>query len=261
MSAFEREPLISKSNHFLFSINSFLLFPLVALSFVLSACGANSKSFMDPRDDSQNESQASNLSRSVLVPEVRGYNDTLQVKVTLEEKFLWSPDSDEARRGLVFKPIDYRTLMPTDRHGPGVVGITTYTIVPRYLSGESGILQEYDRYPDIGETRFGLSYRPDAVPGRPEELWKRNYLRRGIPGEEFYIGCTPPVGPGSIVQPTECGMTIMLSSKEVTGRRAGIMVIASVPAAKIEDWVQVEAAIRTLLGPNVAWFEGKLHER
>lgn len=187
------------------------------------------------------------------IPATRNYSDTLQVQVTLPSRYLWAADSEKGRRGMSFKPIDYHTLEPVDAHEPGAVGVSTYRIVPRYRVGDSGIMQSYERYPDIGELRFGLSYRPAPVPGRPEALWKRNYLKPGVSGEEFYIGCTPPIGPGSIIEPTECGMTMMLHRREMNGRPAGIIVNASVPASKIEDWKLIEAAMRKLVEPNVEW--------
>lgn len=187
------------------------------------------------------------------IPATRSYPDTLQIKIALPSQYIWAEGSDEARRGLRFKPIDYRTLEPVDAHDPGAVGITTYQITSTYRVGDSGIMQDYERYPDIGETRFGLSYRPDPVPGRPEELWKRNYLKPGISGEEFYIGCVPPIGSGSIIEPTECGMTMMLGRREMNGRPVAIMVNASIPASKMEDWKLIEAAMRKLIEPNVDW--------
>ena len=187
------------------------------------------------------------------IPATRNYADTLQIRLALPNQYIWAAGSDEAQRGSKFKPIDYHTLEPVDVHEPGAAGISTYNVFPRYRGGDSGIMQPYERYPDIGETRFGLSYRPAPVPGRPEALWKRNYLKPGVSGEEFYIGCTPPIGPGSIIEPTECGMTIMLHRTEMNGRPAGIIVNASVPATKIGDWKLIEAAVRKLVEPNVEW--------
>ena len=40
------------------------------------------------------------------IPAVRNYPDTLQIRVVLPRQYIWAADSDEARRGLKFKPID-----------------------------------------------------------------------------------------------------------------------------------------------------------
>lgn len=222
----------------------------------LTACNARSSQSDGALDEVQGETREMKGVTEVLIPKSRSYGDTLQIKVVLPSRYIWAVGSEEARRGLTFKPIDYRTLEPVDSHDPGAVGITTYRVTSTYRVGDSGIMQAYQRYPDNGHTRFGLSYRPDPVPGRPEALWKRNYLKPGVSGEEFYIGCTPPIGPGSIIEPTECGMTMMLHRREMNGRPAGIMVNASVPASKIEDWKLIEAAMRKLVEPNIEWVEG-----
>ena len=230
-------------------------FALLVLGGVV-ACNTKSSQSDIVVSEGQEGSQKMNNTTTVLIPKRQKYNDTLQIGVTLPSQYIWAPGSDEARRGMSFKPINYHTLEPVDTHEPGAVGVSTYRIVPRYRVGDSGIMQSYERYPDIGELRFGLSYRPAPVPGRPEALWKRNYLKPGVPGEEFYIGCTPPIGPGSIIEPTECGMTIMFHPTEMYGRPAGIRVNASVPASKLEDWELIEAAMRKLIEPNVEWVGG-----
>lgn len=222
----------------------------------LAACDARSSQSDGALDEVQGVTQEMAGVTELLIPKSRSYSDALQIKVVLPSQYIWALGSEEARRGLTFKPIDYRTLEPVDSHDPGAVGITTYRVTSTYRVGDSGIMQDYDRYPDIGEIRFGLSYRPDPVPGRPESLWKRNYLKSGVSGEQFSIGCVPPIGPGSIIEPTECGMTLMFHEAVMNGRPAGIIVNASVPASRIEDWELIEAAMRKLVEPNVEWVGG-----
>ena len=230
-------------------------FALLVLGGVV-ACNTKSSHSDGALGEGQGVSRENDSTISVFIPKLEKYEDNLRIRVALPKQYIWAAGSDEARRGSTFKPIDYHTLEPVDVHEPGAVGVTTYRVFPRYRVGDSGIMQSYERYPDIGETRFGLSYRPDPVPGRPEALWKRNFLKPGVSGEEFYIGCTPPIGPGSMIEPTDCGMTMMFHPTEVNGRPAGIMVNASVPASKIEDWETIEAAIRNLVEPNVEWVGG-----
>ena len=227
-------------------------FALLVLGGVV-ACNAKSSHSNGALGEGQGVSEKNDSTISVFIPKLEKFGDNLRIRVTLPNQYIRAAGSDKAHRGLTFKPINYLTLEPVEVHEPGAVGVTTYRLFPRYRVGDSGIMQAYERYPDIGETRVGLSYRPDPVPGRPEALWKRNYLKPGVSGEDFYIGCTPPIGPGSIIEPTECGMTMMFHPTEINGRPAGIMVNASVPASKIEDWEKIEAAIRNLIGPNVEW--------
>ena len=222
---------------------------IVVLGWTLFAASCSAK------DGQSSSSGKADEDASFNIPETRNYSDTLQVRVTLPSRYIWAAGTEEARGGLTFKPIDYRTLEPVDSHSPGAVGVTTYRVTSTYRVGDSGIMQDYDRYLDIGEMRFGLSYRPDPVPDRPEPLWKRNYLKSGVSGEQFSIGCVPPIGPGSIIEPTECGMTLMFHEAVMNGRAAGIVVNASVPASRIEDWKLIEAAMRKLVEPNVEWVQ------
>ena len=104
--------------------------------------------------------------------------------------------------------------------------------------------------------RFGLSYRPQPVPSRPEDLWKRIYMKPGVSGEEFYISCIPPMSPGAIDPPTSCTMNLRLAPKQIGTRRAGLILKASVPAARLEDWRQIEATVVRLFAGRVEWIEG-----
>lgn len=223
----------------------------------VAACNARPSHSDVAPDEVQAATQEMEQKVEVLIPKSRDYSDPLKLKVTLPSRYIWAADSEEGRRGLIFRPIDYRTLEPVDDHPQGVIGIATYFVGSRYRVGDSPIRPVYERYPDIGEMRFGLSYRPDPVPGRPESLWKRYYFKPGVSGEEFSIGCLPPIGPGSIIEPTVCGMTLMFPMPERNGRPAGIFVNASLPASRIEDWRLVEAAMRKLVAPNVEWVGGK----
>lgn len=194
---------------------------------------------------------------AILLPEERTHADTLQVRITLPREYFWPEGSDEFARGLLLRPIDYTTQTPADDASADLPHLTIVAAVsPRYFA-DSGLEQFHDRFDDIGEMRFGLSYRPQPVPSRPEDLWKRIYVKPGVSGEDFLISCIPPMSPGAIDPPTECTMELMLAPKQIGSRRAGLSLKASVPAARLEDWRQIEETVVQLFAGRVEWTDAE----
>ncbi len=113
-------------------------------------------------------------------------------------------------------------------------------------------------YPDTGLERYGLSYRPSVVPGRPEALWKRVYVKKNVERHEFIIACLPPIGPGSISPPETCGMNLML---DFGGGKDSVLVKVSMAEGKIKDWRIIERFVKEFLKARVSRVTGDKNER
>jgi len=196
----------------------------------------------------------------VFIPGTRKYADQLQVRLTLPSPYIYNRDEAEGERGLIFKPLAFGTMQPNQGANEASKGVVTYNL-SGYLYEIGDIPQLNERFQDTGLKRFGLSYRPDPVPSRPEELWKRVYMKPGVSGEDFLITCIPPIGPGSIIPPITCTMTFLVAQQEVFSmyggsqqlrpRRAGVQIRVNLAVEDLENWQEIEQALRKLLLPKL----------
>jgi hypothetical protein len=196
----------------------------------------------------------------VFIPSTRKYADELQVRLTLPSRYIYNRGGHEGERGLIFKPLDLGKMQPVQGAPEARKGVVTYAL-SGYLYEFGDIPQLHERYQETGLKLFGLSYQPNPVLSRPEELWKRVYVKPGASGEDFLITCIPPIGPGSIIAPKTCTMTFLVAQREVLvlyggsqqlrPRRAGVQIRVNLAAEDLQNWQQIELGSRKLLVPKL----------
>ncbi|MEO6218757.1 MAG: hypothetical protein ABIO86_22225 [Sphingomonas sp.] len=108
-------------------------------------------------------------------------------------------------------------------------------------------------FPDTGEIRFGLSYRPQRVPGRPEELWQRIYSKTGSGRNDFVIKCIPPISINSISEPKSCEMTFNLPIAANLSKSLSIVVDVDFDVDRLSDWKNIEKSISSFVGSRIVY--------
>lgn len=186
----------------------------------------------------------------VSIPKEKSDQESVQLTLRLPEKYLVLLEGAEHK---VLRPLNYRTGEPVkelDTDNPDEVSIW---IRPKPLNRgeEFEVFKKWRRYDDIGQTEHGLSYRPQQVPTRPPELWKRAYFKSGVSGDDFYISCIPPISPGAIEAPSACAMHLMLGSTDINGREWGAYVRITFLVERLSDWEVIESRVVELLEPNL----------
>lgn len=185
------------------------------------------------------------------IPSDKEHDSDLQIRVKVAKKYLPSAEIDTSSE-INFLPLDALTFEPVPTSDELDEARTiTFTLAPRYIDHGFPSSIYVDRFEDIGLKRFGLSYRPMPVEGRPEELWKRVYTKLGVPNQEFSIACTPPIAPGSISAPKSCAMMIILKKSTWNDRPVGVIATAYLPVERLSEWEDVEAAIRAIFEGNI----------
>lgn len=108
-------------------------------------------------------------------------------------------------------------------------------------------------YPDSGEIRFGLSYRPQPVPGRPEDMWQRIYSKPGPHHSDFLIQCIPPISINSISAPEACTMIFNLPIAADLSKSLSLVVHVDFDVDRLSDWKNIEGATSSFLSSRIVY--------
>ena len=195
-----------------------------------------------------------------LRPETNNYDDDFQIKLKIEEKYIQrSPYGMDQWQ---IQSINYKTLEPVPE-GPSdnpdvmYINFSQYSrdVNDTFYIGRfplAGLIE-----PGTGEPRYGLMYHPQKVKVRPELLWKSVYVKPDH-RDDFYIRCTPPMGPGSISEVRECGMWMTLFPKKQGTRIYFVDTIVWFNVHRMPDWKKIEAAATKLLKPRITYIIPKI---
>jgi hypothetical protein len=105
-------------------------------------------------------------------------------------------------------------------------------------------------YPDRGLRKFGLSYRPQMMPDRAEELLQRIYVNVDKGKYKTLIKCIPPISINSISAPKSCEMLIDINSDRLYGDFS-IVGEATVDEKRIGDWKVIETSVKNFFKNHV----------
>ena len=177
----------------------------------------------------------------LLLPEKKKYDDSIQLAVPIECRFI---SNGALPSGLHW--LNYRTGLPApDGSGDDADLIRLDLRAGPYMK-DPEVFRQWQAFDEIGRTRFGLSYRPQIVPTRPEDHWRVGYFKPGVSGEDFHIRCSPET-PGFSVAPQKwCRMEISLNSTEIGDRMWSAQVGALFRVERMDDWPEIEKRLRNL---------------
>ena len=188
--------------------------------------------------------------KRLTIPVAFGAPGEVAVSVKIPGKFLCQSEG-EKRESL--RPLNYLTGQPVDKAGNDDRDVISIRMRP-WPSGRGEDMDGFrfwSRFEEIGERRFGLSYRPMKVASRPPELWKRAYFKPDVSGRYFHITCIPPIAPGSIGAPKYCKMTLLLGAEKVARREWGGQVDVAFAEDRLSDWPEIEERVKNLFEPTM----------
>ncbi len=183
-------------------------------------------------------------------PRENYYQGEVRLTVEMPIRFLEQQDGYLSGRYL---PQNLRTgevLPPTAHSHPDAI---FFRVRRSPIDLDDEFFQHWERYysvPAEGE-RHGLIYRPIRAGRRPEFLLKRGYFKPNTRGDYFHISCLPPIGPGSIAPPDNCGMEFLLAPTHFGDRMWGARVFVVFPAEHLADWKLIEQRARDLFENRV----------
>jgi hypothetical protein len=149
---------------------------------------------------------------------------------------------DKGGPGYGFRSINYKTGELVASSMTNSNDEIWFYVNSRPFDYDNEFFSQWEKFPQTDQVRFGLEYRPLDVPGRPEELWRRAYFKQGVSGEDFYISCTPPIGPNSISPPTACAMHMQIEATKIEDRLWGAYIRVGFSESRLSDWQAIERA-------------------
>lgn len=184
---------------------------------------------------------------TLAVPQRKTRSEDVQLVVTLPCEY-WR---DRYEGPFSFRQVNYRTGNPVegvDTEDPDVISLSVRAS-PYDPTGEN--YQQWEAYPPGDEERFGLEYRPQIVPSRPEDHWKVGYFKQGVSGAVFHIWCWPESVGFSLAPQKWCVMEMNLNPTPIRDRVWSAEVFVRFKVERIKDWPSIESRVRRVLS-NVA---------
>lgn len=181
------------------------------------------------------------------VPQHKTRSEDVQLVVTLPCEY-WR---DRYEGPFSFRQVNYRTGNPVEGADTEDADVISLSVRASTYDPTSEIFNGWEAYPLGNEERFGLEYRPQVVPGRPEDRWQVGFFKQGVSGEDFYIQCWPET-PGFALAPQEwCGMEMNLNPTPIGDRVWSANVFVRFKMERLGDWPLIEKRVRSLLSDVV----------
>lgn len=147
-----------------------------------------------------------------------------------------------------FRRVDYLTGEPSSDRSSESPNLVTFRISVRPYDPSSPLYRVWQRFPDIGQMRYGLSYQPLVVQSRPETHWDAGYFKPDVSGDDFHIRCRPET-PGFSTAPQKwCMMALSVNPTEFDGRMWAVRVETTFRVERLTDWQAIERRTLELYG-------------